>query len=68
MAEVGAKSERVEQELKGKLLAFIAFFYFFMVFFSLFFFLFFCLKRRRCQKKAFETEGQKWEGISGTQK
>jgi hypothetical protein len=60
---VGAKSEKVEQELKGKLPPFSAFFFFSMVLF-----LFFCLRIRRCQEKTFETEGQKWEGRSGNQK
>jgi hypothetical protein len=47
-AEVGAKSERAERELEGKLPPFSAFFSFSMVFFSLFSFLFFYLKRKRC--------------------
>jgi hypothetical protein len=36
-AEVGAKSEKAERELEGKLLPFFAFFYFTMIYFSLFF-------------------------------
>ncbi len=65
--EVGAKSERAELELEGKLPPFFAFF------FSLsFFFLFFCLRRRRYQEKVSEIKGQKWEpkvrGQSGSLK
>jgi len=38
-AEVGAKSERVEQELEGKFLPFFAFFF---LLYGFFFFVFFC--------------------------
>jgi hypothetical protein len=65
-AKAGGKSERAKPELEGKLLPFFAFF--FNLWFFFFFFFFFCLKRKRCQEKAFETEGQKWEGRSGSQK
>jgi hypothetical protein len=45
-AKAGAKNDEVEQELKGKLLPFFAYFFFSMVFFSLcFFFLLFEKKK-----------------------
>ncbi len=66
--EVGTKSEKVEWELEGKLPPFSAFFFFSMIFFLCFFFAFFCLRKRRCQKKMFETKGQNWEGKNGSQK
>jgi hypothetical protein len=50
--EAGAKNEKAEREFEGKLPPFFAFLFFYMVSF-----LFFCLRRRRCQEKAFETEG-----------
>jgi len=50
-----AKSERAEQKLETKFLPFSAFFFSLWFLFSFFF----CLKKRRCQEKMFEIEGQK---------
>ncbi len=63
--EVGSKSERAEWELEGKFFPFSSF-YFSLWFFFCFFI--FSLRRRRCQEKTFEIEGQKWEGRNGNQK
>ncbi len=62
-----AKSERVERELKGKFPPFFAYFLFSMGLFIYFFFPLY-LRRRRCHEKALETEVQKRECKSGSQK
>jgi hypothetical protein len=62
--EAKAKSERAKQKLEIKLPPFFTFFFLLYGFFSLFF----CLRKRRCQEKMLETEGQKREGRSRSQK
>jgi hypothetical protein len=62
-ARARVKNVRVERELEGKLPPFSTFF-----FSSMIFFLFLYLRRKRCWEKAFEIEGQKWEGRSKNKK
>ncbi len=51
--EAGAKSERAEWELEGKLLPFFAFFFLLYDFFSLFFFSFLLLENKKMPKESF---------------
>jgi len=66
--KVGAKSERAEQKLEGKLPPFSAFFFFSMLFFSLFLFFFFLLEKKKMLGENVETKGQIWEGRNESQK